>query len=283
MLSKFRLVPITALVLSTWAGAAVADLRPLERDTWYAALGGYWVFDSSTQVTLGDPDVPLVSASLDLTRDLAVDRAYAGLRFDGYWRFSPRHRVELSAYQVNRSGNNVISEDISFEDQNGDLIEFNAGAQVGTAFDIDVLRASYLYSFYRSDRVELGFGAGLYGLDLSLALEGEADVNGVSTGFRRFEAAGLAPLPVFSFRLDYSPADRWTVRGAVDQFFISTGDFKGSFNDFKLVAEHQTFRSVALGFGFNRFQLSLEIEDTDYLGDAQAYWQGAVLYAAYRY
>jgi hypothetical protein len=272
-----------ALILLGCSAAVAGELRPLSQDRWYAALGGYWVFDSSTQVALGDPDLPLISARVDLTKDLAVDSTYAGVRLDGYWRFRPQHRAEFALYEVDRSGGNVISEEIRFEDRDGDEIVFNAGAQIATVFDVQVTRATYLYSFYRSDQVELGLGIGLYALDLLLALEGEAEVNGITTGFTRVDADVLAPLPVGSFRIDYSPAPRWTLRAAIDQFFISTGDLKGAFNDFRLMAEYQASRRVAVGLGYDRLQLDVEIDDEDVLGEAEAFWAGALVYLAYRY
>lgn len=260
-----------------------AELRSLDQDRWYAALGGYWVFDSSTKVSLADADLPLVSARVDLTKDLDVDKTYAGPRLDGYWRFRPKHRAEFTYYSVNRSGDNIIERTITIDDPDGSQVVFDTGNAVATSFDIDLYRASYLYSFYRSPQVELALGAGVYALDLDLLLEGEATVDGTSTGFVSESAKGLAPLPVISFRLDYSPADKWTIRGAADQFFINTDDFSGAFNDFRILVEHQTFKHVGFGIGYDRLQLDVEIDGTDFLGELENYWAGVLAYATVRY
>jgi hypothetical protein len=73
------------------------------------------------------------------------------------------------------------------------------------------------------------------------------------------------------------------LRAAIDQFFISTGDLKGAFNDFRLMAEYQASRRVAVGLGYDRLQLDVEIDDEDVLGEAEAFWAGALVYLAYRY
>ena len=90
-------------------------------------------------------------------------------------------------------------------------------------------------------------------------------------------------MPVVSFRMDYSPADRWTVRAGIDQFFINQDNYSGAFNDFMLAVEHQTFKYVSFGLGYDRLQLALEVDDADYLGKVRSFWTGVMAYAAFRY
>jgi hypothetical protein len=66
----------------------------------------------------------------------------------------------------------------------------------------------------------------------------------------------------------------------VDFFYLNTGNFEGGLTDLRSTLEHHTFKNVGFGFGINRFDLnlSLEDEDSEFLGDLQNTWSGFLAY-----
>ncbi len=61
---------------------------------------------------------------------------------------------------------------------------------------------------------------------------------------------------------------------------INTGDFSGSLTDLRSTVEHHTFKNVGFGFGINRFDLDLTLEDPDtgFVGSLNNNWSGLLVY-----
>jgi hypothetical protein len=248
---------VTATALLALAGlpwapplhAASTDNETADSDRFNVAVGTYFVTRTNSQIRL-DQDIGLVTVgtTIDWETDLGGDTTEIAPRVDGFYRFTPTQRMDYSWYRVNRSGEAVTQRDLEFGN-----VSFPAGSTINSKFSTNTAKLAYTYSFFRAPVIETGFSLGLHVTQLEASL--------AATGLGLSESTTTtAPLPVFGFRLDYSPAPRWWVRGRYELFFLDKMDvYRGSLNDFSLAIEHQTFRHVGFSFGLNRNNLDLEV------------------------
>lgn len=204
--------------------------------------------------------------TINFKRDLGVSESDDAPRVDGYYRFTPRHRIDFAWFKVEREGTRTLSIDIDFEDET-----FTVGTQVDSFSKYETLKVAYIYSFHRDKKVEMGIGGGLHIEDIEAGLS--ADAVG-----KREDADTTAPAPVASFRLSYNFTPRWSIRWDFDIFFLEEDDFDGSLTDNRLAVEHHTFKNVGFGAGFSRFVLDVETQKDDLIGTIDIIRDGWLFY-----
>jgi len=215
-------------------------------------LGAYLLADQSTDVKLSNKGL---GVTINLQDTFEMESAAQVLRFDGYYRFNPRHAVEFSWYRIHNTSH--TDKDFSFGDVNN-----SNHATLETFFNTDIYKVNYLYSFYHTDKVELALGAGLHITALDVGVKGDvttdngAKVNGESAKF-------TAPLPVVGFRLQYNILPELSVKYAVDYFFITFDGATGTLNDSLLTVDYRITRHFGMGVGFNSTRMRLEADVGD--------------------
>ncbi len=259
-------VPVSAIaakVSSKW------DLP----DRWNVNVGAFFITNANTTLGVRATSGPVsVGAGIDFSRNLNVgDRETAG-RIDGYWRFSKRSRADWTYFKYERDGQKALGEAI---DLPPDFPSFGPGDTVATRYDTEILKLAYTFSFLNSEKIELGVGAGLHISRLELVLQ---DVNDPAN--KTAVAEVTVPLPVARIILNYNISPRWRWTNSVDFFYLNVGDFEGGLTDLRSALEHHTFKNVGFGFGINRFDLNLSLEDpnSEFLGDLQNTWSGFLAY-----
>ena len=192
-------------------------------------------------------------------------------RFDAYYRFNERHRIDFSNFGIDRDGlKTVIGTDITIGD-----VTFNVNETIKSEINYSLSKIAYAYSFYHSPSVEMSFTAGLnitdYEFNYSLDDGSNASVNGAS-----------APLPMFGLRMGYAINRNWSVNYISESFFIEIeNEFKGTFLNYELDIEYKFDNKLAIGAGLVRSSLDLEVEDSDWNGSIVDSYRGMLLYAAY--
>ncbi len=242
-------------------------------DRYNVNVGAFFITQADT--TLGvrsTAGVASVGAGIDFSRNLGVeDRETAG-RIDGYWRFTKRSRVDWTYFKYERDGRKVLDIPIDLPPE---FPSFGIGDNVVTRYDTEVLKLAYTFSFLNSEKVELGIGAGLHISSIEIEFQ---DVNDPTnkTALSDF----TLPLPVGRIILNYNLSPRWRWTNSVDFFYINTGDFSGSLTDLRSTLEHHTFKNVGFGFGINRFDVDLTLEDPDtgFVGSLNNNWGGFLVY-----
>ncbi len=71
------------------------------------------------------------------------------------------------------------------------------------------------------------------------------------------------PLPVVGFYFRYNMGKRWRFKGKSEVFYLEFEDFEGNLTDTSLNFEHQTWKNVGFGFGFNRISFDLDADPSD--------------------
>lgn len=234
----------------------VGVLFAQDNDTYKLKVGGYIVGAQQTEARLDSNDISGVAAVVNLQELFDMQEQQQVFRIDGRYRFNEKHSIEAAWYSLNSSGSKTASKDFNIGDRN-----VSAGASIGSHLNTDIYKINYVYSFYHSDEVELGIGAGLYVMQLDFGLDGKATVNGnpIDLGDGAGSLVTTAPLPVISFRLEYSPMKDFYVNYASDLFFIAFDGVRGSLSDNVLTAEYYFTENFGAGVGFNTTRMNLNL------------------------
>ncbi len=266
MKRHFLCVVLTLSVGGAVQSASAQRYDDSDSDRFSLKLGSFSVRDYSTRVRI-DSSAGVVGTVLDFEDTLRVDDSVVVARLDGYYRFNPRHRLNFSYFDIDRNGTATLTQDVQFGEQT-----FTAGTSVLSDINTEIIKLGYSYSFIHVGEFEFGIGGGLHLTKVEVGLQG-------STGGQAQRVDGTSPLPVFSFRGEFNFTPKLSVQGRNEVFFISTDSYKGSFSDFLLALDHQTFDNVGFGLGFNRINFDLEATDGALRGEVETNYNGWLLYA----
>lgn len=219
--------------------------------------GAYFVDTTDTRFSINSNKGSGAGTSLDYKKDLGGEARDKIPRIDAYYRFNDYHRIDFTAFSVDRPGRRTITGDITIDDTT-----YAVDETINSDIKYTLYRLGYGYSFYRSDKVELSFTAGLNITKYDLSFSD-------SSGAKAEDAGVTVPLPTFGLRMGYLITPRWSVQYVTELFAIQVKDtFKGSLVNFELNTEYRLFEHFALGAGIASLGLSADVS-----GDA---WRGAV-------
>ena len=231
---------------------------------------GMFITDRNTKGRL-DSETLGRGTLISVEDDLGLDSSQAVVRIDGYYRFKPRHRIDVSIFDLSRDTTATIERTIQF----GDEI-FDVDSTVATDFDLTIYKVAYTYSMLIRDAGYLGVTGGLYTISSKIGL------NGSNTG--QFEVGELtAPLPVIGLRGDYQLTPRLMLRGSAELFAIEYNDVDGSLTDFYLGLDYHFSNNFALGLGYNGVSLDVNAARRDFRGTLDWTYDGVLLNAMYKF
>jgi hypothetical protein len=280
LLVRLILVVIVTGFLAMFCASAFAEenaaKKKAENLPWDKASISLGSFVSSTnsKVYLSANGVGI---GIDVEEALGIDTTTSVFRAGGIWRFSDnrRHRAELSWFAIRRDGSRQLGQDIII-----DGVTYPTGTQVNSGFDLDVYKATYSYSFFQDDRMDIGAGVGLYIMPLRF----EFSASGLVSG--QVSEAVTAPLPVFGLRGDFVIAPKWILKSKLDLFYLEYKQYKGMLYDTSVGVEYKAFKRVGFGLAVENFTLAIEAEGEDYpgidfMGKIEYQYLGAMLYASF--
>lgn len=241
------------LLAMVTVGATSLQAEEALPDTFQLRLGGYLVADEATDVKVSKNGV---GATINVQDTFNMDTTTQVLRLDGYYRFTPAHRVEFSWYSIHNDGS--TNESFQWGDEN-----ITANGYLDTKFDTDIYKINYVYSFYHNEKVELGLSAGLHITTLDVGFDGSYNVDGNLSDAAGESENVTAPLPVVGFRLGYNILPQLSVKYSVDYFFITYDETTGGYVDTLLTVDWRVTRHFGLGVGANSTRLRLESDLED--------------------
>ena len=260
------LVAIAFLSCSWVVNASGEETQQKKPDTFKFGLGAFFITNSETTLRLDSRDVP-AGVYINLERQLGVKTENSVGRIDGYYRFNANHRFDYGYYPIKRRGTHTLATEIPINPP------ITVGTELTTIFDTATYKLGYTYSFYHSNQVELGLGAGLHATSYKLSLK--------STGGTIDDGASItAPLPVVSFLLNYNISNNWLFTYNTQAFFLQYDGSEGSLTDTSLAVEYRGFDNLSFGLGFNRVDFNVEFADEEYLGTVDNAVEGFTTYMA---
>jgi len=254
------LVLATILLAAPATLAADEDAKP-ERpyDPWdraFVQLGGFLVTTDSG-FRIGASNLGL-GIALDVEKFLGLKQTNVAFRLDGGWRFTGngRHSLLFSWFKLNRTGENVLTEDVTLPPDDEVILE---GTTIESIFNFDIFKVKYNYSFLLDDRVDLKVGGGLYIMPLEFGLGRQGEI--------QTQESITAPLPVISLGFNFALSKNWYIRQDVDFMYLELAGVAGSITDINLAVEWTISKHVALGLGIESLDVEIEAtKDTSYPG-----------------
>ncbi len=238
-------------------------------DKYMVRLGAYIVDGSDTQFSVSS-DVGGIGTVIDYQRDLGGESRGTIPRIDAYYRFNPRHRIDFTAFSIDRKGSRTLAIDITIEDEN-----YVIGDTINSDIKYTLYKLGYGYSFYHSPKVELSFSAGLNITSYDLKFADSSGNNAEAAGF-------TAPLPMFGLRMGYAITPKWSVNYVAESFFIEFEDkIRGSLVNYELNTEYKLFKNFAIGAGFARMGSSVEVNDNDWKGQVSDSYRGYTIFGTF--
>jgi hypothetical protein len=191
--------------------------------------------------------------------DLGLESSMSVLRFGGSYWIKPRHRLDLSLFDLSRSTSRRINETISFGDQT-----FSVDTNIFSDFDYGITKADYTYAVLSRASGYLGVTGGLYVARFKVSLR-EATL-GTS------ETEDLtAPLPVLGIRGEYRLTERFSINGAAQWFRLEIDNAGGRLSDYLAGVEYRVGRFMDLGLAYNKVAMRIEATEDGGL-DGQLDW-----------
>ena len=222
---------------------------------WGFYVGGF-ITDASTEAAIGSGN--FLGAAIRVEDDLGLRKDSSSLRSEWFYRFNPRHGLDIGYWALSRKGQRIIDEEFEFQDK---IIQANAN--IATDFKTSYFRLAYKYSMVNTDRAEAGITAGLSTYRFNLALKGDIsikDPNGVlQENFDAVTESFLAPVPTIGFFLTYAMRPRLLFRVKADFLNLETGDLSGRLLDTTLGVEWYFSEHVGVGLVGN--STAIEVRD----------------------
>lgn len=249
--------------------AAAEDRNLAFDDKFMFRISSYYVRDADTDIAVADPDTG-IGAAYSFSDNFGGEDSVRIPRIDAYYRFNDKHRIDFSAFQIDRSGKEVLLLEVELEEDT-----FSAGDTISTDIRYELFKVGYGYSFYRSDQVELSFTAGLNITTYEFEYELEDGDKGDTS-----DATG--PLPMFGLTVSYAITPKLSVHFLAESFYIEIDDsYEGSFTTNELHLEYRFNRYFSLGAGLTRFSTDLDADEDDWKGSISDSHRGGMIYAAF--
>lgn len=256
---KTGIKSLAFIILATLLAGNVRAEEPLP-DKFRLVIGGYNNTRPDANLSVTDPDAG-VGVAIDPRDAFDLDLEVTVLRIEGYYRFNDRHAFTYGWYSTNTDGDKTVESEIDWVDDDGNNITIPVGASLESSLDTDIYKLGYLWSFYRTDKMEVGVGGGLHytrveiGLDTNITNPPNSTVNRIESDL---------PLPVFSVVMNYRVTNNfgWFLKSEV--FGLEFDSITGNYRDTIFGVEYRAWKHVGLGLAVTSNRLDLEDDTSDY-------------------
>ena len=232
-------------------------------------IASYSVDNADTDILVADSGTG-IGVAYSFNNDLGGEDSVTVPRIDAYYRFNDAHRIDFTTFEIDRSGREILALEVDFDDQT-----YSIGDTLVTDIDYQLLKLAYGYSFYRSDRLELGIIAGLHITTYDFEYE-------LADGTEKESVDATGPLPMFGLFLSYALTPKWSLHYTTEAFYIKVDDvYDGSFTASEIDIEYRFNRYFSLGAGISRFSTDLSADDSDWKGGITDTHRGMLAYASF--
>ena len=238
-------------------------IHPALHDSFYFAAGVF-VPKTTTSAQLDSTNLG-AGVNIDFERMLGITTQKTVPDAIARWRFADRWRFEVEYFELNRNGDKVLEQDITWNGQT-----FTAGTEVVSKFNFSDIRTSVGYSFFKTADKELGVAFGFHVASYDAAL------SAAGTGTQSVKV--LAPLPVLGVYGQFALTETWAVGARLDRFVMSYDNFQGNVTSMALDLNYQPFRHVGFGLGYRSLFIGLTATGSNLTGKFQQTFQGPLLY-----
>jgi hypothetical protein len=168
-------------------------------------------------------------------------------------RLGERWQIGMDYFTIDVAGGRAVN----FEFEFGDLV-VPVGASVDAALDVDFYVLSMSYAFYRSDRLEIGAGLGIHGVDLEYDMFAEASIGSLATALGEEDDDFLAPLPNAALYATYAFSPRLLGQAKTGWISLSYDDYDGELLALHAQLAYLLTGRTSVGLGYTFFDFDVE-------------------------
>jgi len=168
-------------------------------------------------------------------------------------RLGERWQIGVDYFTIDVAGGRAVD----FEFEFGDLV-VPVGASVDASLAVDFYVLSMSYAFYRSDRLELGAGVGIHGVDLKYDMFAEARIGSVVRELGEEEDDFLAPLPNAALYASYAFSPRLLGQAKAGWISLSYDEYDGELLALHAQLAYLLTARTSLGLGYTFFDFDVE-------------------------
>jgi hypothetical protein len=251
------------LVLTPARAQEPIPIHPALNDTFYIAAGAFRP-KTSTSAQLDSTNLG-AGANIDFERALGMTTQDSVPDAFARWRLSERWRLEVEYFELNRRGDKVLEQNITWNGQT-----YTIGTEVLSKFNFSDIRTSVGYSFFKTKDKELGVGFGFH--------VATYDVGISTSGTGNDTKKVLAPLPVLSAYGQFALTETWAVGMRLDRFVVSYDKYDGNISSIAVDLNYQPFRHVGFGLAYRSLFIILGVTGDKYAAQFNQTFQGPLLY-----
>jgi len=235
-------------------------------------LKGGWYFPiQDTNIRLDGTGPFGGGVELDLEDDLDLKEDVSSYRVDAEWRFFDRHRLNFSFFDLSREATSTLTKTIDIPidplPRPPGCCNFTVGTTVDSLWDWRVYAASYTWSFFQTDTIEVGLNIGAHITDIALGIR-------TQSGLVEELEAVTAPLPVVGLTGAYAFTPKLVLRSNAGVFALKIDDYEGSLINFDLDLEYNMWKYMGFGIGYNFFTMDLDVTADNFRGSADYTYHG---------
>lgn len=248
-------------------------------DRWGFRLGSFWqTFDTRIRLDGSNEDV---GTEINFEGDLGMPKNQTNFNFSGYYRFSDRHRLDVTYLGWNRYNSQTIEREIHW----GDVI-YDVGATLSSDISGDMFNVIYKYSFFNNEKVVFGLNGGISALWFDAKLSGEGWVTGGegASGVLTESENAILPVPVIGLNFEMILAKKLLWKAEGNFFAASIAGYDGHVREIDTSIVYYFTRSVGVGAGFSSTTLRVKTEG-DRGGELSAKFgfDGVIAYATFAF
>jgi hypothetical protein len=259
---------VLALVGAAPACAQSTNAEALIANPFVFNLGAFLVA-TDVRATLNGQSTN--NPEVDFNDSFGTDADETRIRADMLWRLTPNHHLRLLYFDNKVTRNRVIDREIKWGD-----VTYPVNANVESEVRLKVAAIAYEYAFLRQPTYEFAGTIGIHYSELTMRLSGNTTAAG---GFTTESRSLPAPLPMVGLRAGWAVAPNWYVEGLGEFFKVSTDGYDGHWFDAKATATYMFNRNWGLGAGYSRFSTRVDVDKSNFNGNARFGYSGVNLFA----
>ncbi len=283
-----RILPmLVALSLASLAMPALADrdpysgapLPPAKREPASPITDHFYIraafyapkFDTNFRVDPSNAPAGTTGTPVNAENDLGLAHRQHKGRVEFMFRMRDRNKVRVDYYEANRTGNQVLANDIVFGNET-----FPAGQTAVTEFDLQQFDITYTYSFIRTSHFEVGTGLAAYFLQVDV-------IGQVPAQNLRQEVSAATPFPALPLDLTWRVSSRWAATARAAFLKVNHHDLSGRYWDNHADIQYRWVPNFVVGAGWSSIRTDLTRVGGSFPGVVDMTISGPELFVRFSY
>ncbi len=181
----------------------------------------------------------------------------------GWWRIAGRHYLDFGYLKIDRSGNRLTDDNVTFRDYT-----FVAPIQIEGSIDSSFPYAAYRYDFLALDQVKISGSAGISYIDLaaSLAASGNIINPGETEPVYQYKKAEISigmPVPLVGLQLDWAVSKRNVIVFSGRMIYANFSGLRAQITNNSLHWYYHATKHFAFGAGIDRIAINIPSYEKD--------------------